>query len=118
MVKVAGISSLRSTGLSLLMATSFAVSAAGPAAPGTAKSGTGDPAANKVEEAPVYQSNTSKQADEHAAEMLNKRDQSNERARKAKGDRTLENAEAVTRESRPRADQPKDRPSDKTPHPQ
>lgn len=111
-------SALRPIVVPLLVAFSFAVSAAGPAAPGSAKSDADRPGVNKVEEAPQYGSKTSERSDERAAEMLNRRDDANEQARKAKGDRTLENAEAVTGESHPRADQPKNRPSDKSSHPQ
>jgi hypothetical protein len=102
----------------VLLLVSSAVTAAGPSPPGTADKEDHDPTANRVDEAPRYGSNAPEGSAERAAQMLNERDQKKERKREAMGDRRLENADRVTRESKPDADQPTDRPSQLTPHPQ
>lgn len=102
----------------VLLLASTAVIAAGPSPPGTADKEDQDPTANRVDEAPRYGSDAPEGSAERAAQMLNERDQRKERKREAMGDRKLENAERVTRESKPDADQPTDRPSQLTPHPQ
>lgn len=52
--------------------------------------------------APRYDSDAPAQADEHAADMLNQRDDMKTKDRARKGDKTLERAEKVTGENHPK----------------
>lgn len=100
--------------LALAASCLFMAAAAGAAPPisDTERAAQRDPSTAR------HQPEPSKASDERAADALNQRDERKAQERSEQGDRTLQRADKVTRESKPDPNQPTDRPSQLSPHPQ